>query len=89
MKGYNYIEKPLITLSIFEQILQPDAISYLILINSCSQIAMLRRAKLLYQQISKDFPSYEKDLRIMNALIDTFGKVNRLKFEYIFFYHIF
>lgn len=77
MKGYNYAEKPLITLSIFDQISQPDTISYLIAINACAQIAMLRRAKSLYQQICKNFPSYQADIRIMNALITMFGKVTK------------
>jgi hypothetical protein len=77
MKGYNNAEKPLITLSIFDKIPQPDAISYLSAINACAQIAMLRRARNLYEQISRNFPSYQKDIRIMNALIDMFGKVNK------------
>jgi hypothetical protein len=76
MKGYNHAQKPLITLSIFDKIPQPDAISYLIAINSCAQIAMLRRARILYEKILRNLPSYQKDIRIMNALIDMFGKVN-------------
>jgi hypothetical protein len=77
MKGYNSIQKPLITLSIFNQISKPDSISYLTAINACAQIAMLRRARTLYHQITQNLPTYEKDLRIMNALIDMFGKVNK------------
>jgi hypothetical protein len=77
MNGYNHAEKPLISLSIFDQIPKHDAISYLIAIKACAQIAMLRRARNLYQQISANFPSYTEDIRIMNALIDMFGKVNK------------
>jgi hypothetical protein len=77
MNGYNSAQKPLMMLSIFDQIPQPDAMSYLIAINACAQIAMLRRARILYQQIGRNFPAYEKDIRIMNALINMFGKVDQ------------
>jgi hypothetical protein len=76
MNGYNHVRTPLIALSIFDKISKPDAISYLIAINACAQIAMLRRARSLYKQILCDFTSYKEDIRIMNALIDMFGKVN-------------
>ncbi|CAF1246072.1 unnamed protein product [Rotaria sp. Silwood1] len=74
MKGYIYAQKPLTALSIFDKIPKLDAISYLIAINACAQIAMLRRARILYEQILCHFPSYKEDIRIMNALIDMFGK---------------
>ena len=77
MKGYTQADKPLKALSIFEQIPKVDAISYLIAIKACAQIAMLRRARNLYQQILTNFSSYYKDIRIMNALTDMFGKVNK------------
>jgi hypothetical protein len=77
MQGYNYTQKPLITLSIFDKLSKPDVISYLISIKACAQIAMLRRAQTLYQRIVTNFPSYQNDIRIMNALIDMFGKVNK------------
>ncbi|CAF1373777.1 unnamed protein product [Rotaria magnacalcarata] len=74
MKGYIYAQTPLIALSIFDKIPKPDTISYLIAINACAQISMLRRARILYEQILSNFPSYKEDIRIMNALIDMFGK---------------
>lgn len=76
MKSYIYAQTPLTALSIFDTIPKPDSISYLIAINACSQIAMLRRARILYKRISCCLPSYKEDIRIMNALINMFGKVN-------------
>jgi hypothetical protein len=77
MKGYIHTGTPLTALDIFDKIPAPDAISYLIAIQACAQIAMLRRARTLYQRISCDFPLYTNDSRIMNALIDMFGKVSK------------
>lgn len=84
MKGYNTIQEPLITLSIFDRISKPDAVSYLRAINACAQIAMSRRAHNLYQRIVQHLPAYQTDLRIMNALIDMFGKVNERRIEHSF-----
>ncbi|CAF1052345.1 unnamed protein product [Adineta steineri] len=76
MKFYNIKNQPLKTLELYQKLkeenLKPTEITFVLLIDACSEIGDLSLSESLVCQIPESFLS---NLYIRNALIDLFGKV--------------
>lgn len=70
MTGYNLHQQPEKTLTTFDHVQYPDAISYLLVFQACSQLKDLQRGKKLVDKLKQSNIDLRKELKLQTALFD-------------------
>jgi len=70
MTGYNLHQQPEKTLITFNRVQNPDAISYLLSFQACSQLKDLEQGKRLAEKLAKSKINLRKEIKLQTALFD-------------------
>jgi hypothetical protein len=70
MTGYNLHHQPEKTLRMFTRVQNPDAISYLLSFQACSQLKDLEQGKQLAEKLAKSKINLRKEFKLQTALFD-------------------
>ena len=70
MTGYNLHHQPDKTLKMFYSIQRPNAISYLLSFQACSQLKDLQQGKILLEKLGQSNINLQKEFKLQTALID-------------------
>ncbi len=74
MTGYNLHHQPEKTLKMFYSVQHPDAISYLLSFQACSQLKDLQQGKILVEKLVQSNINLQKEFKLQTALIDVSGE---------------
>ncbi len=70
MTGYNLHHQLEKTLTTFDRVQHPDAISYLLCFQACSQLKDLQRGKRLVKKLEQSNIDLQKEFKLQTALFD-------------------
>jgi hypothetical protein len=70
MTGYNLHQQPEKTLITSNRVQNPDAISYLLSFQACSQLKDLEQGKRLAEKLAKSKINLRKEIKLQTALFD-------------------
>jgi hypothetical protein len=70
MTGYNLHHQPEKTLLMFTRVQNPDAISYLLSFQACSQLKDLEQGNRLAEKLAKSKINLRKEFKLQTALFD-------------------
>jgi len=76
MTGYNLHHQLEKTLTTFDRVQHPDAISYLLSFQACSQLKDLQRGKRLVKKLEQSNIDLRKEFKLQTALFDV-SRYNR------------